>query len=168
MRFLPNIISLARLGLILPYAMLPLMYGTTTLSPLLATIIIAGDCIDGMLARRLRATTNVGTFLDSLADTSFVAASLVIFAWERDFSITMAVVLFAPRIILGLSLIIYRISHHTWKIEHLMSDKVGGVAYYFFILCALWLKIDISMSFAITSVIVYTATALTIYKRHLT
>lgn len=75
LRALPNAISLARLAcaLLLPFA---------PRSWWLALVVFAGasDCIDGWIARRFRAASWFGGFLDGFTDKAFVVTALVAFA----------------------------------------------------------------------------------------
>ena len=95
-RSIPNLLSLSRLFLIPVY--LPLyLFGTTPAAQALARNLFALSCItdflDGWIARRYQMVTNLGKFLDPLADKATqlaVTACLSIRYPElfRDFEIT--------------------------------------------------------------------------------
>ena len=79
LRYLPNALTLARLLLALPLALLILERDY----PLaLAVGLIAGltDTLDGMVARRLQALTRFGALLDPVADKVLITVSFVCLA----------------------------------------------------------------------------------------
>ena len=73
---LPNFISLARLALI-PLLWSWMAAGRTAAAGWLLGFIGATDWIDGFLARRLSQVSEVGKFLDPLADRLAVAAAVI-------------------------------------------------------------------------------------------
>ena len=76
MRHLPNLICLIRLALIWPILM-ALHAGESRLALALFIIAAASDGVDGYLAKRFDWTSELGKFLDPLADKLIVAATLV-------------------------------------------------------------------------------------------
>ena len=92
---LPNLISLARAGLAVPVCLL-LMQGSPQaiwLALALFTMAAATDFVDGAVARRMHATSILGSHLDPLADKVLVGAPLAIIPF------TQAAVFAAPVII---------------------------------------------------------------------
>lgn len=76
---LPNVITLARIGLI-PVILLLINNDSPGRSAIAAIVFIvaaATDALDGYLARRMQLVTVVGKFLDPLADKLIVLATLV-------------------------------------------------------------------------------------------
>ncbi len=81
MRYVPNLLSLARLVATLPLVVLILVntpgaYLWATALFLLASLT---DTLDGRIARRYKLVSNLGVFLDLTADKVYVAAMLVAF-----------------------------------------------------------------------------------------
>lgn len=81
MRYVPNLLSLARLVATLPLVVLILIntpgaYLWATALFFLASIT---DTFDGRIARRYKLVSNLGVFLDLTADKVYVAAALVAF-----------------------------------------------------------------------------------------
>lgn len=73
---LPNILTLARLALIVPIlVLLSLDYNLTAFG--LYIICAATDYIDGMVARKYNQITPFGTFLDPIVDKILVASILI-------------------------------------------------------------------------------------------
>ncbi len=75
---LPNLISLSRLGLVAVFVWLVFGADQIGWAGVLLGIIGGTDWIDGYLARRLGQVTELGTFLDPLADRLAVAVSVVV------------------------------------------------------------------------------------------
>lgn len=85
----PNILSLVRIGVI---PLLVLFYYLPTSWAHLAAALIFGfasltDWLDGYLARYLKQTTRLGTFLDPVADKLIVSIALVLIVAEPTFLI---------------------------------------------------------------------------------
>ena len=76
MRHLPNLICLIRLGLIWPVAA-ALASGNFLLALALFMVAAVSDGLDGYLAKRFNWTSELGKFLDPLADKLIVMAALV-------------------------------------------------------------------------------------------
>ena len=95
MTSLPNLLTGARLLLIFPVMGLLAWGGTTAAWWALALFLIAAatDFFDGWLARRLDCASNLGTFLDPLADKVFANILLVYFACEHPDWVPLWVVL---------------------------------------------------------------------------
>ncbi len=79
MRYLPNLLSLARLLATIPLVWLILV--NQPVAYLVATVLFAlaavTDTFDGRLARRYHLVSKLGVFLDLTADKVFVAAALI-------------------------------------------------------------------------------------------
>lgn len=134
MKWLPNAISLIRLFLILPYGWLFFRLADTNWPFLLAFIIILADKLDGILARRLKAESKLGTALDTIADDAFLFASWIFFFLKGFYGIPLLLVILLPRILVRLSALLLRLMTKKWHIEHLFGDRLGAVAHYFGIL----------------------------------
>jgi CDP-diacylglycerol--glycerol-3-phosphate 3-phosphatidyltransferase len=92
---LPNLVTLARIGLIPPVLLAIDNYSPrlSALSFVLFAIAAASDALDGYLARRLGLVTVVGQFLDPLADKLIVLSTLVVLAAENRAPAWLVVVL---------------------------------------------------------------------------
>ena len=82
MRWVPNALTLSRLFLILPVMLLLALGGTTAAWWALGLFLLASvtDFFDGWLARRLDCASNLGVFLDPLADKVLANVLLVYLA----------------------------------------------------------------------------------------
>lgn len=86
MKNIPNILSLLRMLLVLPFMLIIhdiFVYRCTENLYLLITfiIIILSDVADGYLARRLNCVSSAGAKLDIVSDAVYTIVSLIIFAY---------------------------------------------------------------------------------------
>ena len=79
-RDIPNIISIIRIVLVLPFIVLMLRQEFTLALILFFTAGIS-DGIDGYLAKRNHWTSRLGSILDPLADKLLLVSSFVTLAW---------------------------------------------------------------------------------------
>jgi CDP-diacylglycerol--glycerol-3-phosphate 3-phosphatidyltransferase len=107
-RYLPNLISLLRPLLIIPF-IIAIAENRIALLIAIAVIIVLSDYIDGYLARTWNSVTEAGKIIDPVADkicTSAAAGSMVFY---RGFPYWLLVVLIArDLLIMGLGLILIR------------------------------------------------------------
>ncbi len=108
MRHLPNIICVLRIALVWPVAA-ALAHREYLLA--LALIIVAGvsDVVDGYLAKRFNWTSELGKFLDPLADKLLLVTVFVEAAWLglAPWWLTSAVV--ARDVLIGLGAMVFRL-----------------------------------------------------------
>lgn len=79
-RDIPNIISLMRIGLVLPIVMLLIEeYYTTAL--IMLFVAGASDALDGYLAKRYGWTSRIGSILDPVADKLLLVSSFLVLGW---------------------------------------------------------------------------------------
>ena len=108
MRHLPNLICVLRLALIWP--VLATLHAGQYLAALVLFIAAAvSDGLDGYLAKRFRWTSELGKFLDPLADKLLLVAVFIECAWLElvPWWLTAAVV--ARDVLIGLGALIFRL-----------------------------------------------------------
>ena len=93
MKLIPNLLSAARLALA-PYLFMVLWRREYTLA--LGLILIAGitDGLDGLLARKLRAASRLGAYLDPIADKVLLSGSFLTLALDGAIEKWLAVLVF--------------------------------------------------------------------------
>lgn len=108
MRHLPNLICIVRLGLIWPVAT-ALAAGKFPLALGLFMLAGASDGLDGYLAKRFNWTSELGKFLDPLADKLLLVTVFIESAWLElvPWWITAAAV--ARDVMIGLGALIFRV-----------------------------------------------------------
>jgi cardiolipin synthase len=106
-RHLPNLICLIRLGLIWPVAA-ALASGNSLLALTLFTLAAVSDGLDGYLAKRFNWTSELGKFLDPMADKFLLMTVFVESAWLGlvPWWITAAAV--ARDVMIGLGALLFR------------------------------------------------------------
>lgn len=163
---LPNVISLFRLLLIIPYSWLFLIDGNRRIIFAIALIIILSDKLDGWLARKLHSETKLGEVLDAFADGTFVLLSWMFFFWEGVYSLFLLILFLLPRLLIAFSMLVYRLMHKKWQTEHVAPNRIAGVANFFMIL---WLILRLPWSIPLlwaTAVLTYVCLFLGETKRH--
>jgi cardiolipin synthase (CMP-forming) len=107
-RHLPNLICLVRLALIWP-TVTALQAGEYRTALALFVFAAASDGLDGYLAKRFNWTSELGKFLDPLADKLLIVTVFIEAAWLAlvPWWITAAVV--ARDVMIGLGALIYRL-----------------------------------------------------------
>lgn len=81
----PTILTLGRIVLVVPFVILLVRGTKTSVLVALAIFIVAAlsDLVDGFLARKLKQVTDLGAFLDPLADKMLVNAAFICLAVMR-------------------------------------------------------------------------------------
>ena len=123
---LPNYITLARVVLV-PFFINFLIYGYYGAA--LAVFVVAGvtDALDGMIARITKQKTELGAFLDPLADKLLIISAFVTLALLGMLPIWLVVIVVSRDVILVFgSLIIYFMGHH-FKSRPSITGKVTTV-----------------------------------------
>lgn len=107
MRHLPNLICLVRLALVWPVAT-ALQAGEYVLALGLFTVAAISDGLDGYLAKRFNWTSELGKFLDPLADKLLLVTVFIEAAWLGivPWWITAAAV--ARDVLIGLGALVFR------------------------------------------------------------
>ena len=77
---IPNIISVLRIGMVLP-VVAALINGEFVLALLLYTVAGVSDGIDGYIAKRFNYTSRLGSILDPLADKLLLVSTYLALAW---------------------------------------------------------------------------------------
>lgn len=163
---LPNVISILRLVLVIPYAWLFLSDANRRLIFAIALIIILSDKLDGWLARKWRSETKLGEWLDAFADGAFVLGSWVLFFIKGMYSKEILALLLFPRLFSMLIILFYRWRRRTWRTEHFLTNKIAGVANFFMIL---WLILELpyGLSLLLAMILInYICLFLTERERH--
>jgi CDP-diacylglycerol--glycerol-3-phosphate 3-phosphatidyltransferase len=105
---IPNILSISRI-LVTPVIVILLINESRLLSILVAFIFLAAfltDVIDGYIARRMRLVTDIGKFLDPLADKLLIATALIMLIPLHRVPIWMVVIILSREIaVTGLRII---------------------------------------------------------------
>lgn len=100
---IPNFLTLLRIFLIFPIIFF--IGRNPIISSILFILAISTDYLDGKIARRYNKISDLGKFLDPLADKILVSSILVYFVWLRFFSPWILIlILFREFMVTGLRL----------------------------------------------------------------
>ena len=120
---LPNLLSITRIILILPFILLLVhqRYGWAV-----GVFVAAAttDAIDGALARVLRQRTQLGAYLDPAADKLLMTASFITLASLKLLPIWLTGLVILRDVIIVLGLIILRITSRSLEIRPSMASKL--------------------------------------------
>jgi len=125
----PNVISLIRLALIPVFVWL-LVLSQFGWAGVLLGVIGATDWIDGYLARRLGQVTEVGKFLDPLADRVAVAAAVIGGLVTGVLPAAFAITLIVREVLIGAGAV-YGWTHGVTKLDVRYLGKVATLLLYF-------------------------------------
>ena len=120
---LPNLLSITRIILILPFILLLVdqRYGWATGVFIAAA---ATDAIDGALARLLRQRTQLGAYLDPAADKLLMMASFITLAVLQLLPAWLAGLVIFRDVIIVLGLIFLRVTSRSMEIRPSIASKL--------------------------------------------
>ncbi len=108
LRHLPNLICLVRIALVVP-VVVALRDGNYYLALALFMVAAVSDGLDGFLAKHFRWTSELGKFLDPLADKLLLVASFITASWVGILPWWLAAAAIARDVVIGLGALIYRL-----------------------------------------------------------
>ena len=131
---IPNLISLIRLGLIPVFLWLLVGRDNPFAAGWLLGFIGATDWIDGYLARRLDQVSEVGKFLDPLADRLAVVTAVIAGLISGDIPAWFAWALIIREVLIGIGALVVALKGHT-KLE---VRDLGKLATFLLYLAIAW------------------------------
>jgi cardiolipin synthase (CMP-forming) len=108
MRHLPNIICLVRIALIVPLLQ-AMVAGEQVLILTLFSVAAVSDGLDGYLAKRFHWTSDLGRFLDPMADKLLLMSVFITAAWLDIAPWWVATVAVARDLVIGVGALIFRL-----------------------------------------------------------
>lgn len=122
-KYIPNIISISRM-----FVSLSLLLCTSFSTAFYIIYIGSGvsDIIDGYLARKWKVESELGSLLDSIADTIFIFVMLYMYIFVipmRDNIFFIAIIVLAIKL---LSIMVGYLKYHTYASLHTYANKVTG------------------------------------------
>ncbi len=148
MIYIPNILTLARIGLV-PWLVVLLQEERFMLS--LVVFVVAGvsDALDGFIAKRFNAQTSLGALLDPLADKGLLVSAYVMLSVMQVIPFwLMVAVVFRDIVIVGgyLVMVLFfgRVEMQPLKVSKL--NTFTQIAYIVLVLAALAWNYDLSLA----------------------
>lgn len=108
LRHLPNAICVARMGMVWP-TVKAIESGQNSLALMLFTIAALSDGLDGFLAKRFGWTSDLGRFLDPLADKLLIVSVFLALTWAGWVPEWLAVVVIARDLLIGGGALVFRL-----------------------------------------------------------
>lgn len=126
---LPNAVTVVRIVL-----SLILLFITPLTSLFFIIYIICGlsDVLDGYLARRIKAVTQIGAVLDSIADFVFIGVLLIIFVPLIKMPLGILTWIIVIAFVRLMSLIVGFYKYHTFAFLHTYANKITGILLFCF------------------------------------
>jgi cardiolipin synthase (CMP-forming) len=108
MRHLPNLICLLRILLVAPLV-IAMLAGEHVLILVLFSIAAISDALDGYLAKRFNWTSELGKFLDPMADKLLLISVFITAAWLDIAPWWLAAVAIARDLVIGIGALCFRL-----------------------------------------------------------
>lgn len=108
MRHIPNIICLLRIALIVPL-LHAMVAGEQARILVLFSIAAVSDALDGYLAKRFQWTSDLGRFLDPMADKLLLMSVFITAAWLDIAPWWVATVAVARDLVIGVGALVFRL-----------------------------------------------------------
>ncbi len=157
----PNLVSLLRL-LSVPLLVWLILMDYMQAAFITATIAGLSDIVDGCMARALKASTTVGTYLDPLADKVLLVGLYLTLGYKTMIPVSLVIlIVFRDLFILG-GVLLLTVLEKTFPVRPIMSSKVNTFLQIVLVAWILgsaafgistpWLTISLLISVAITTV----------------
>jgi len=125
--WLPNLITLARL-LAVPVTVYLLLIGSYDAAFWLFIAAGVSDALDGIVAKHFNATSEVGAFLDPLADKALLVAVYVTLGYLEHIAVWLVIlIVFRDLLIIGGAILFHTLTH-SLQMEPLLVSKTNTVA----------------------------------------
>ena len=136
MRWLPNLLCLLRMALIWPVVV---SIGQGQYTRTLALFLLAAftDGLDGWLAKRFHWTSELGKFLDPMADKLLLIAVFLVATWHDLIPPALTALAVARDLAIGLGAVVYRIGWGTLRGRPTLSSKLNTLAQVCYVLAVL-------------------------------
>ena len=106
-RYIPNVITLARIALIPLFAYFLVREAYGVAAPLFALAALT-DFADGYIARRYRIASKLGAMLDPIADKLNMFVATIVLAWQELVPLWLAVAIVVRDVVIVLGALVYR------------------------------------------------------------
>jgi len=158
---LPNLISLARL-LLVPIIITMIAAQHWTEACLIFILAGISDAVDGWLAKTLKLQTELGTYLDPIADKALIVSIYVALAVVSVVPATLAIIVVARDMMIIGAVVISWLLAKPVEIRPLLVSKLntaGQIGFAALVLCAKAFEMPVGAWFEIS---IYLVTALTV------
>ena len=159
--WLPNLISLARL-LAVPVTVYLLLLGYYTAAFWLFVGAGVSDALDGIIAKQFDVTSEVGAYLDPLADKVLLVAVYVTLGYLEHVAVWLVILIVFRDFLIIAGAILFQTLTQSLKMEPLLVSKVNTTAQ-IVLACAVLADLGVNLSVpGATRVLVYVVSATTV------
>jgi cardiolipin synthase len=161
---IPNLITLGRI-LLVPVVVWAIASGEMRIAFILFVAAGLSDAIDGYLAKRLRVTSELGAYLDPLADKALIVSIYITLSINGIIPIWLVILVVSRDIMIVGAVMLSRLVGSPLKVKPLLVSKLNTVAQILFacvVLGALGFSIEASMVEIVLMVLVALLTLLSI------
>ncbi len=122
---IPNLLTILRIVLI-PLFIILLLYERHQASLVVFVIAAVTDFFDGLIARKSGQTTELGSFLDPLADKFLLVSSFVLFAFHKLVPLWLTVTIISRDVIVVTGWVVLYFVTHSTKVEPSVIGKLSN------------------------------------------
>ena len=133
MRHIPNLISVLRIALIWPIVG-SIVQGQYRLTLLLFFVAALSDALDGYLAKHFRWSSELGKYLDPIADKLLLMSLFVLLTWYGWIPAWLTIMAVARDFLIGLGAIAYRIGWGQLQGSPMITSKVNTLLQLLYVL----------------------------------
>jgi len=136
MRHLPNLICLLRIALIWPI-LAALAAGDYPRTLVLLFLAAVSDGLDGYLAKRFGWTSELGKFLDPIADKLLLISIFLVATWYGLIPRGLTVIAVARDVMIGCGAIIFRLAFGPLRGRPMLSSKINTALQLLYVLATI-------------------------------
>ncbi len=136
MRHLPNLICLVRIALIWPIID-AIAAGTYPLALLIFFLAAASDGLDGFLAKRFHWTSEIGKFLDPIADKLLLICVFLVATWYGLIPHALTGIAVARDVLIGSGAIVYSLRWGPLQGRPMISSKLNTLLEVLYVIAVL-------------------------------
>lgn len=158
---IPNIISIIRLAMV-PYIVWTLLDGQTMLAFILFVVVGISDGVDGFIARNFNQRTELGAYLDPLADKTLLMSMFVVLGYLGNIPLWLVVIILTRDVLILAGVVVAFVLGDPIEIKPLFVSKANTAVQIVLVAIALAMPafgLDIE---AIKTVLVWACALLTI------
>ena len=133
MRHIPNLICVLRIALIWPIIS-SIVQGHYRLTLLLFFVAAVSDALDGYLAKRFRWTSELGKYLDPIADKLLLMSLFVLLTWYGLIPRALTILAIGRDVLIGLGAIAYRIGWGRLRGSPMITSKLNTLLQLLYVL----------------------------------
>ena len=121
---IPNIISMIRLAMV-PYIVWTLLDGRTMLAFILFVVVGISDGVDGFIARKFNQRTELGAYLDPLADKTLLVSMFVMLGYLGNIPLWLVIIVITRDVLILAGVMVAFVLGNPIEIKPLFVSKAN-------------------------------------------